>query len=184
MPDIENGQHWLDRNRPPRVQITYDVEIGDAVQKKELPLVVGIFANLDGKEDKVVADQVFREVDGGNFDEIMKDIAPTVTVNLPASAHMEGEAAAAGFAATFTFEKFADFDPVALLKMDDTLRELYEERGRLRDMLARLDGNVRLEDRLGSAFSAARKNGDGGGTEAGKDGGGGADGGAEDKGAS
>jgi len=156
MPDIENGQHWLDRNRPPRVQITYDVEIGDAVQKKELPLVVGIFANLDGKEDKVVADQAFREIDGGNFDEIMKDIAPTVTVNLPASAHLKDEDGGKAFAATFTFEKFADFDPVALLKMDGTLRELYEERGRLRDMLARLDGNVRLEDRLGSAFSAAR----------------------------
>lgn len=165
MPDIENGQHWLDRNRPPRVQITYDVEIGDAVQKKELPLVVGIFANLDGKEDKVVADQVFREIDGGNFDEIMKDIAPTVTVQLPASSHLEGEAAAGAFSATFTFEKFADFDPVALLKMDDTLRELYEERGRLRDMLARLDGNVRLEDRLGTAFSAARGKGPDGNAE-------------------
>lgn len=177
MPDIENGQHWLDRNRPPRVQITYDVEIGDAVQKKELPLVVGIFANLDGKEDKVVADQAFREIDGGNFDEIMKDIAPTVTVALPASTRLQGENAAAAFAATFTFEKFADFDPVALLKMDDTLRELYEERGRLRDMLARLDGNVRLEDRLGSAFSAARgkpagdgEKGNGGGADGGTDG--------------
>ncbi len=63
---IENGQHWLDRNRPPRVQITYDVEIGNAIEKRELPFIVGIMADLSGKRDKElpkIKDRKFVELD-------------------------------------------------------------------------------------------------------------------------
>ncbi|WP_167240043.1 type VI secretion system contractile sheath small subunit [Massilia genomosp. 1] len=155
MSDIENGQHWLSRNRPPRVQITYDVEIGDAVEKKELPLVVGILSDLDGVKGKIVGEQTFENIDNDNFDEMLKTISPSVTFTLPASTHLPEHPAAQALEATFTFQKFDDFNPVALLKMNKDTADLFEERQRLRDMLARLDGNVRLGDSLDKAFKAA-----------------------------
>ncbi len=155
MSDIDNGQHWLDRNRPPRVQITYDVEIGDAVEKKELPLVVGILSDLGGENNHVVADQVFQEIDCDNFDEILKTIGPSASIVLPESGALQHEAAQAQ-EAVFRFEKMEDFNPVSLLKMHPALAALFEERQRLRDMLARLDGNVKLEERLDAAFRSAR----------------------------
>ncbi|HEY0062473.1 MAG TPA: type VI secretion system contractile sheath small subunit [Telluria sp.] len=155
MSDIENGQHWLGRNRPPRVQITYDVEIGDAVEKKELPLVVGILSDLDGRKGKIVAEQTFENIDNDNFDEMLKTISPSVSFTLPASAFVPEHAAAKPFEAVFTFQKFEDFNPVSLLKMNQETAALYEERQRLRDMLARLDGNVRLGDSLDKAFKDA-----------------------------
>ena len=160
MSDIENGQHWLGRNRPPRVQITYDVEIGDAVEKKELPLVVGILSDLDGKKGKIVGEQSFENIDNDNFDEMLKTIAPSVSFTLPASTHLPDHPAAKALEATFTFQKFEDFNPVALLKMNPDTASLFEERQRLRDMLARLDGNVRLGDSLDKAFKAAAPKGD------------------------
>lgn len=156
MSNIENGQHWLDRNRPPRVQITYDVEIGDAVEKKELPLVVGILADLDGVKGKIVAEQAFQNIDCDNFDEMLKTIAPTVKVSLPVSEQLKDHDAAKAIEAEFKFEKFDDFNPVALLKKNPELNALFEERQRLRDMLARLDGNVRLGNSLDAAFKAAK----------------------------
>jgi len=167
MSGIDNGQHWLDRNRPPRVQITYDVEIGDAVEKKELPLVVGILSDLDGTRGKVVAEQAFREIDVDNFDEMLKEIAPTVTLNLPASTLMGEHDAAKALEAKFSFSRFDDFDPVALLKMVPALKDLYEERQRLRDMLARLDGNVKLGEQLDAEFKSVRPGTDGGVAEKG-----------------
>ncbi|QNA89239.1 type VI secretion system contractile sheath small subunit [Massilia sp. Dwa41.01b] len=171
MSGIDNGQHWLDRNRPPRVQITYDVEIGDAVEKKELPLVVGILADLDGTKGKVVAEQAFREIDGDNFDEMLKEIAPTVTLNLPASSQLAEHKAAKALEATFTFTQFDHFNPVELLRMVPALKELYEERQRLRDMLARLDGNVKLGEQLDAEFRSVRPAPGGAPEKSGKSGG-------------
>ncbi len=78
-------QHWVGRNRPPRVQITYDVEIGDAVEKKELPLVVGLLADLSGKPVKPLPklkDRRFVEVDRDNFDSVMGKIAPRLDMSV------------------------------------------------------------------------------------------------------
>ena len=153
MPDIENGQHWLDRNRPPRVQITYDVEIGDASEKKELPLVMGILANLGGDRAtmNVLADRPFVAIDRDNFDNILSDISPSVTVNWTSELEQK-DGKPAEFTVELTFRKMADFDPINIVKSDSRLTELYEERQRLRDMLARLDGNVALEDLLAESF--------------------------------
>ena len=79
-------QKWVGRNRPPRVQITYDVEIGDAIEKKELPFVVGLLADLSG--DQVDAkpklrDRRFVEIDRDNFNEVMVKISPKVGVKIP-----------------------------------------------------------------------------------------------------
>lgn len=132
MSDIENGQHWLDRNRPPRVQITYDVEIGDAVQKKELPLVVGILAHLDGNEG--LGDfgaKTFASIDRDNFNEVLRTIAPSITLG----------------ANTIRITHMDQFHPLGLVAHDDLpdLRELYRERQKLRDMLAKLDGNQEID---------------------------------------
>jgi type VI secretion system protein ImpB len=78
-------QKWVGRNRPPRVQITYDVEIGDAVEKKELPLVVGVMADLLGKPAAApikLKDRRFVEIDRDNFDEIMGKLAPRLDMSV------------------------------------------------------------------------------------------------------
>lgn len=131
MSDIDNGQRWLSRNRPPRVQITYDVEIGDAVEKKELPLVVGILAHLGRGESEnlSLSQKKFEPIDRDNFDEFLAGIAPTITIK--------------GLEQPVTFRKMDDFHPLGLLKHTNIpeLGALFEERQKLRDMLAKLDGN-------------------------------------------
>ena len=86
-------QKWVGRNRPPRVQITYDVEIGDAVEKKELPLVVGVMADLLGKPAAApikLKDRRFVEIDRDNFDEIMGKLAPRLDMSVPDTMKGEG----------------------------------------------------------------------------------------------
>ena len=81
----ESIQHKLDRIRPPRVQITYDVEIGGAIQKKELPLVMGILADLSGKPEEALPklkDRKFVEIDRDNFNDILKSITPRMTAQV------------------------------------------------------------------------------------------------------
>ena len=81
----ESTQHKLSRVRPPRVQITYDVEIGDAIEMKELPFVMGIMADLSGDRDpdremKALKDRKFVEIDRDNFNDIMTDIQPRISM--------------------------------------------------------------------------------------------------------
>lgn len=162
MPEIENGQHWLDRNRPPRVQITYDVEIGDAIEKKELPLVVGVFADLGGTDavKGSVAERKFAEIDRDNFDSVMADIKPTVSINLTdfasihldTSAFLKSDPSAKKFAATIQFTEMEHFSPLEIVKQVPELNALYVQRERLRDMLAKLDGNVKLGEALDKTF--------------------------------
>ena len=174
MTDISNGQHWLDRNRAPRVQITYDVEIGDAIKKKELPLVVGILAGLGGttKPALTLAERPFVDIDRDNFDKVMQEIGPAVTVAMPASKQPGKDVANGSFTAELAFTKLEDFEPLEIVKRVDALNTIYEIRTHLRDMLARLDGNVKLDQELSSsrrrASSPGLLNGTTTGTETGK----------------
>ncbi|HEY0154255.1 MAG TPA: type VI secretion system contractile sheath small subunit [Longimicrobium sp.] len=136
----ESTQHWLDRNRPPRVQITYDVETGGASEKKELPLVVGILADLSGTPQATkLKDRKFVEIDSGNLDSVMKQIAPTLELK-----DAEGNAVATIPPLT----GMDDFSPASLVKKVDGLKELFQLRTDLNDLLAKLDGNDPLDDRL------------------------------------
>lgn len=136
----ESTQHWLDRNRPPRVQITYDVETGGASEKKELPLVVGILADLSGTPQATkLKDRKFVEIDSGNLDSVMKQIAPALVLK-----NAEGNTVATVPALT----AIDDFSPANLVKNVDGLKELYQLRTDLSDLLAKLDGNDPLEERL------------------------------------
>ena len=138
MSEIENGQHWLSRNRPPRVQITYDVEIGDAVEKKELPLVVGILAHLGRGDSEAtpLSQKRFEPIDRDNFDELLAGIAPAIRIK--------------GLEQEVTFRRMVDFHPEGLLKHANIpeLSSLFEERQKLRDMLAKLDGNEVMGQQL------------------------------------
>lgn len=136
-------QKWVGRNRPPRVQITYDVEIGDAIEKRELPMVVGLLADLSGhpaqplpklKERRLV------EVDRDNFDEIMGKIAPRLDLSVPDTMKGEGN-----LKVELNFAKFGDFHPEAIVQQVPRLAKLLEARQQLRDLLAKLDGNDELD---------------------------------------
>lgn len=143
----ESTQHKLDRVRSPRVQITYDVEIGNAIEKKELPLVVGILADLSGKPDTPPAKLVerrFVDIDRDNFNEILSSISPRATLQVDNT--ISGDDSKLNV--ELRFNHIEDFDPVNLVKQVVPLRRLFEARQRLRDLLTKLDGNDDLDQLL------------------------------------
>ncbi len=142
----ESLQKWVGRNRPPRVQITYDVEIGDAVEKRELPLVVGVLADLAGKPASAppkMKDRRFVEIDRDNFDEIMAKIAPRLDMSVPDTMKGDGN-----LKVELNFKQFSDFHPEAIVQQVPRLQKLLQARLELRDLLAKLDGNDDLDGLL------------------------------------
>ncbi len=139
-------QKWVGRNRPPRVQITYDVETGDAIEKRELPMVVGVLADLSGQPATPLPklkERRFVEIDRDNFDEIMGKIRPRLDLSVPDTAKGEGN-----LRIELNFGKFADFHPESLVEQVPRLSKLLEARHQLRDLLAKLDGNDELDSIL------------------------------------
>jgi type VI secretion system protein ImpB len=140
-------QQWVGRNRPPRVQITYDVEVGDAVEKRELPMVVGIMADLSGHPDKPLPklkDRRLTEIDRDNFNDVLKQINPKLQLQVPIT--VKGESTTLPVA--LSFSHISDFHPDALVQQVPRLAKLLEARQQLRDLLAKLDGNDKLDSRL------------------------------------
>jgi type VI secretion system protein ImpB len=136
-------QKWVGRNRPPRVQITYDVEIGDAIESRELPLVVGIMADLYGQPlvpPPKLKERRFIEIDRDNFDGVMGKIAPRLDMSVPDTLKGEGN-----LKVELNFIEFADFQPEAIVKQVPRLSKLLEARNQLRDLLSKLDGNDELD---------------------------------------
>ncbi len=143
----ESTQHKLDRVRPPRVQITYDVETGGAIEKKELPLVVGILADLSGKPEKAPAklsDRRFVEIDRDNFNEVLASIAPRSVLQVRNTFAKDDSK----LNIELKFNHIDDFDPVKVVEQVTPLRRLFEARQRLRDLLTKLDGNDDLDKLL------------------------------------
>ena len=141
-------QKWVGRNRPPRVQITYDVEIGGAVEKKELPLVVGLLADLSGQPlvapPKLKARRLI-DIDRDNFNEVMQKIAPRLDLSVPDTYKKDGN-----LKIELNFSSFDDFHPEAIVKQVPRLAKLLEARRQLRDLLGKLDGNDELDSLLDS----------------------------------
>ena len=136
-------QKWVGRNRPPRVQITYDVEIGDAAETKELPLVVGLLADLSGqplKPPPKLKDRRFVEIDRDNFNPVMAKIAPRLDLSVPDTLKGEGN-----LKVELTFNDFDQFHPAAIARQIPRLAKLLEARQQLRDLLSKLDGNDELD---------------------------------------
>lgn len=166
----DGTQQKLSRVRPPRVQITYDVEIGDAIEKKELPFVIGILADLSGDKTNAIPlqERPFVEIDRDNFAAVMAQLSPTLQLQVndaraepPKADETGGTAAEEPAKAVFnlTFTKLEDFQPDKLVEKlinDDTnpgISTLWKRRNQLRDMLTKLDGNDPL---LGKLTDASR----------------------------
>lgn len=145
-------QHKISRVRPPRVHITYDVETGGAMRKKEVPFVVGVLAPLAGMSTKQaygLRERQFVDIDRDNFDAVMASLEPAVQISVPNTLSDDGSM----LSTSLTFSKFEEFDPVAVLRQVSELNEVYEARSRLRDMMAKLDGNDELGDELAAMLT-------------------------------
>jgi type VI secretion system protein ImpB len=141
-------QKWVGRNRPPRVQITYDVETGGAVEKKELPMVVGLMADLSGQPLNPLPklkERRFIEIDRDNFTGVMTKIAPRLDLSVPDTYKGEGN-----IKVELNFTEFSHFHPESIVAQVPRLTKLLEARQQLRDLLAKLDGNDELDALLES----------------------------------
>ena len=144
---VESLQHKLDRVRPPRVQITYDVEIGGAIVMKEIPFVVGIIADLAGVPvDPLpkIKERKFVEIDRDNFNDIMEKIKPRLPLRVDNKLTNDNS----HISAELFFHSIEDFDPLNVVKQIEPLAKLYEARTLLKDLLTKLDGNDVLDELL------------------------------------
>lgn len=142
----ESTQKKLSRIRPPRVQITYDVELGGAIEKKELPLVVGILADLAGKPEAPlppVKARKFVDIDRDNFNDVMASLSPRLA--FPVNNRLNGDDDGSKMNVELRFRKLDDLRPESLIQQVEPLRKLFEARQRLNDLLAKLDGNDDLD---------------------------------------
>ena len=140
----ESSQKFIARNRAPRVQIEYDVEVYGAEKKVQLPFVMGVLADLSGQPAEPlapVAERKFLEIDVDNFDERLKAMKPRVAVQVPNTLTGEGN-----LAIDMTFESMDDFTPAAIARKVDSLNKLLEARGQLANLLTYMDGKTGAEE--------------------------------------
>ena len=154
----DSVQKRLERVRPPRVQLTYDVEIGDAVEQKELPFVMGVMGDFTGQQDPdkplpKLKDRKFVNVDMDNFDEVLGGMAPRATFRVKNKLSEDG----GEFAVNLEFKKMDDFRPESVVEQVEPLRKLLEARTKLSDLRNKLAGNDKLEDVLGEVLSNTEK---------------------------
>jgi len=139
-----SSQKFIARNRAPRVQIEYDVELYGAEKKIQLPFVMGVLADLSGKPAEalpVVADRKFLEIDVDNFDSRMKAMKPRVAFQVPNTLTGEGN-----ISLDITFESLDDFSPAAVARKVDALSKLLEARQQLANLITYMDGKSGAED--------------------------------------
>jgi type VI secretion system protein ImpB len=139
-----SSQKFIARNRAPRVQIEYDVEIYGSEKKIELPFVMGVLADLSGKpvaQLPDVTERKFLEIDIDNFDERMKAIAPRVAFSVPNTLTGEGHVMV-----DITFESMDDFSPAAVANKVDALKQLLDARTQLANLQTYMDGKSGAED--------------------------------------
>jgi len=140
----ESSQKFIARNRAPRVQIEYDVEVYGAEKKVQLPFVMGVLADLSGKPAEAlppVADRKFLEIDVDNFDSRMKGIKPRVAFAVPNTLTGEGN-----LNVELTFDSMDDFTPAAVARKVDALNKLLETRQQLSNLITYMDGKSGAEE--------------------------------------
>ena len=143
----DSVQKRLQKIRPPRVQLTYDVEKGDAIEQKELPFVVGVLGDFSGNPEQPLAkvkDRKFVSVDLDNFDEVMEGAAPRAVFRVPNKISDSG----GEFGVELKFNSIDDLRPEAVVDQIEPLRRLLESRTKLADLRNKLAGNEKLEDLL------------------------------------
>ena len=144
MPKKPSAQKFIGRNRPPRVQIEYDVEVYGSEKKINLPFVMGVMADLSGKPAEAlpaVADRKYLEIDMDNFDERMKAAKPRVAFRVPNTLTGEGQ-----LSVDLAFESMDDFSPAAVARKVDALNKLLTTRTQLSNLLTYMDGKRGAED--------------------------------------
>lgn len=152
----ESVQKRLQKVRPPRVQLTYDVEVGDAVEQKELPFVTGVLGDFVGQSELPQAklrDRKFVNVDMDNFDDVLSGMAPRAAYRVPNKLTEEG----GELAIDLTFKSYEDFRPEAVVQNVEPLRKLMEARSKLADLRNKLAGNEKLEDLLSDVLNSTEQ---------------------------
>ena len=140
----ESSQKFIARNRAPRVQIEYDVEVYGAQKTVQLPFVMGVFSDLSGKPADPLApvsERKMLEIDVDNFDERLKSMKPRVAVQVPNTLTGEGN-----MAVDLTFESMDDFSPAAIARKVGALNSLLEARTQLSNLLTYMDGKSGAEE--------------------------------------
>jgi type VI secretion system protein ImpB len=146
-----SSQKFIARNRAPRVQIEYDVEVYGAQKKVQIPFVMGVLADLSGDAKEplpAVDDRKFVNIDVDNFDERMKSMKPRVAVSVPNTLTGEGN-----MQVDITFESMDDFSPAAVARKVDALNKLLEARTQLSNLITYMDGKAGAEDLIAKALN-------------------------------
>ena len=156
MPTKESLQHKLDRVRPPRVQITYDVEVGGALELKELPFVLGVLGDFVGKPEEALPamkNRKFVEIDPDNFNQVMAGMKPRLSFSTDNKLQDDGSK----IGVELKFNGIEDFEPDNIVQQVDPLRKLVEARQKLSDLRSKMDGNDKLEMMLNDVISNTDK---------------------------
>jgi type VI secretion system protein ImpB len=146
-----SSQKFIARNRAPRVQIEYDVELYGAQKKVQLPFVMGVMSDLSGKPSEPlppVADRKFLEVDVDNFDTRMKAMKPRAAFQVPNTLTGEGN-----LSVDITFESMDDFSPAAVARKVDSLNKLLTAREQLSNLITYMDGKTGAEELLAKVLA-------------------------------
>jgi len=146
----ESGQKFIARNRAPRVQIEYDLETNGAMQKKQIPFVMGVLADLSGKSAEELPEIEQRkalEIDMDNFESRLKAMKPRVSFAVPNKLTGEGQ-----LAVDITFESMDDFSPAAIARKIEPLAKLLETRTQLSNLVTYMDGKAGAEKLISKAL--------------------------------
>ncbi|MDD2988624.1 MAG: type VI secretion system contractile sheath small subunit [Zoogloea sp.] len=143
----DSSQKFIARNRAPRVQIEYDVELYGAEKKVQLPFVMGVLSDLSGSPAEPlapIAERKFLEIDVDNFDSRMKSMKPRAAFQVPNTLTGEGN-----LNVELTFESMDDFTPAAIARKVDALNKLLEARQQLSNLITYMDGKTGAEELVG-----------------------------------
>jgi type VI secretion system protein ImpB len=144
LPKKESTQHKLDRVRSPRVHITYDVQVGEAIENKELPFVLGVLGDYSGMPDEdlgPVSDRKFVEIDRDTFDKVLSAMKPRLAYRVENKLTDDGSK----IGVELRFNELDDFHPDRVVRQVEPLRKLVEARQKLSDLRSKMDGNTKLE---------------------------------------
>ena len=147
----QSSQKFIQRNRAPRVQIEYDLEVYGAEKKINLPFVMGVMADLSGNPSEAlpqVGDRKFLEIDVDNFDDRLKASKPRVAFQVPNTLTGEGN-----MNVDITFESMDDFSPAAVARKVDALAKLLEARSQLANLVTYMDGKAGAEDLIAKVLN-------------------------------
>lgn len=141
---MSETQNKLGKARPPRVHITYDVEVGGAETQKELPLVIGVVGEFSNEKKKPLRDRRFVQIDKDNFDEVMQGMKPEIEMLVDNELNSEG----GQLAVSLQFNSMEDFSPENVALQLEPLKELLDLREQLSDLRNRTASNDRLKEQL------------------------------------